>query len=113
MSGIRLNTIGMSLSLKRAGQWLLPVWLLTVQVAAYSEQVTLAMENAEIIDLINWASDYLDKPIIIHPGVQGRVSVISGQPISRDEAYQVFLSVLQVHGFSRGGRGECVKGRSA
>ena len=100
MSGKRLNTIGMSLSLKRAGQWLLPVWLLAVQVAAYSEQVTLAMENAEIIDLINWASDYLDKTIIIHPGVQGRVSVISGQPISRDEAYQVFLSVLQVHGFT-------------
>ena len=100
MSGIRLNTIGMSLSLKRAGQWLLPVWLLAIPVAAHSEQVTLAMENAEIIDLINWASDYLDKTIIIHPGVQGRVSVISGQPISRDEAYQVFLSVLQVHGFS-------------
>ena len=100
MSGKRLNTIGMSLSLKRAGQWLLPVWLLAVQVAAHSEQVTLAMENAEVIDLINWASDYLDKTIIIHPGVQGRVSVISGQPISRDEAYQVFLSVLQVHGFA-------------
>ena len=100
MSGKRLNTIGMSLSLKRAGQWLLPVWLLAVPVAAHSEQVTLAMENAEVIDLINWASDYLDKTIIIHPGVQGRVSVISGQPISRDEAYQVFLSVLQVHGFA-------------
>ena len=109
MSEKRLNTIGMSLSLKRAGQWLLPVWLLAVQVAAYSEQVTLAMENAEIIDLINWASDYLDKPIIIHPGVQGRVSVISGQPISRDEAYQVFLSVLQVHGFSVVEEGNALK----
>lgn len=85
---------------KQTRRWLLPLWLLIMPVAANSEQVTLAMENAEIIDLISWASDYLDKTIIIHPGVQGRVSVLSGQPISRDEAYQVFLSVLQVHGFS-------------
>ena len=86
--------------LKRTRRCLLPLWLLAVPVAAHSEQVTLALENAEVIDLINWASDYLDKTIIIHPGVQGRVSVISGQPVSRDEAYQVFLSVLQVHGFT-------------
>lgn len=95
-----MNIKPISRILKRTRRWLLPLWLLAVPVAAHSEQVTLALENAEIIDLINWASDYLDKTIIIHPGVQGRVSVLSGQPISRDEAYQVFLSVLQVHGFT-------------
>ena len=100
MSGNRPGIKPIIRLLKQTRRWLLPLWLLVIPVAAHSEQVTLAMENAEIIDLISWASDYLDKTIIIHPGVQGRVSVISGQPISRDEAYQVFLSVLQVHGFS-------------
>ncbi len=86
---------------KRLGWLLLPVCLLLAGPGqVLSQQVTLAMENAEITDLINWASDYLDKTIIIHPGVQGRVSVISGEPITPDEAYQVFLSVLQVNGFA-------------
>ena len=79
---------------------LLMCLLLAGPAPALSEQVTLAMENAEIRELINWASDYLGKAIIIHPEVQGRVSVISGEPIGRDEVYQVFLSVLQVYGYS-------------
>ncbi len=74
--------------------------LLAGPTPSLSEQVTLAMENAEIRELINWASDYLGKAIIIHPEVQGRVSVISGEPIGRDEVYQVFLSVLQVYGYA-------------
>ena len=86
---------------KRAGWLLLPVCLLLANPGpVLSQQVTLAMENAEITELINWASDYFDKTVIIHPGVQGRVSVISGEPVTRDEAWQIFLSVLQVHGFA-------------
>lgn len=86
---------------KRAGWLLLPVCLLLGSPGpVLSQQVTLAMENAEITELISWASDYFDKTVIIHPGVQGRVSVISGEPVTQDEAYQIFLSVLQVHGFS-------------
>lgn len=66
----------------------------------HAEQVTLALENADIQDLIRWASDHIDRAIIVHPNVKGKVSVVAGDPIEREEAYQVFLSVLQVHGFS-------------
>lgn len=81
--------------------WLPALWLwLASPAPVTAQEVTLAMENAEITDLINWASDYLGKTIIIHPGVQGRVSILSGEPVTPDEAYQVFLSALQVHGFA-------------
>jgi len=63
------------------------------------EKLTLAMENADVRDLIRWASEHIDKNIIIHPNVQGKITVLAGEPMTKEEAYQVFLSVLQVHGY--------------
>jgi general secretion pathway protein D len=37
---------------------------------------------------------------IVDPRVKGRVTVISSRPMEADELYQVFLSVLDVHGFA-------------
>jgi len=65
-----------------------------------SENITLSLDNADVADLIRWASDVTDKNIILHPNVQGRITVIAGEPMSQKEAYQVFLSVLQVHGLA-------------
>jgi general secretion pathway protein D len=65
-----------------------------------SENITLSLDNADVADLIRWASDVTDKNIILHPNVQGRVTVIAGEPMSQREAYEVFLSVLQVHGLT-------------
>lgn len=71
------------------------------QAQAQAQQnVTLALENADIRDLINWAQSITHKNIIIHPNVKGKVTVLSGRSLNRDEAYQVFLSALQVHGFA-------------
>ena len=61
---------------------------------------TLALDNADITDLIRWASEVTDKNIILHPNVQGRVTVVSGDPMTRNEAYEAFLSILQVHGLT-------------
>lgn len=67
---------------------------------ATDTKVTLSLDNADILDLVRWASDVTHKNIIVHPGVQGRVTVIAGDPMSPNEAYQVFLSVLQIQGFA-------------
>jgi len=61
---------------------------------------TLALDNADITDLIRWASEVTNKNIILHPNVQGRVTVVSGDPMTREEAYEAFLSILQVHGLT-------------
>jgi len=73
----------------------------TSNPATQAEQtVTLALENADIRDLINWAQSITHKNIIIHPNVKGKITVLAGQSLNREEAYQVFLSALQVHGFA-------------
>ncbi|MDB6063735.1 MAG: type secretion system protein GspD [Verrucomicrobiaceae bacterium] len=64
------------------------------------EQITLALENADIKELIRWAAEHINKNIILHPDVKGQVTVISGSPLTRDQAYEVFLSTLQAYGYA-------------
>jgi len=64
-----------------------------------ADKVTLSLHQADIQDLVRWASSVTKKTIIIHPSVKGSITVVAGEEMSREEAYQVFLSVLQVHGF--------------
>jgi general secretion pathway protein D len=67
---------------------------------ASDEKITLALENADIKELIRWAAEHINKNIILHPDVKGQVTVISGAPLTRDEAYEVFLSTLQAYGYA-------------
>lgn len=68
--------------------------------ASGSEKVTMNMREADIRSLIQWVADTTHKNIVVHRDVQGTVTVLSAQPVTIEEAYKVFLSVLQVHGFA-------------
>ncbi len=58
------------------------------------------LRNADIRAVISEVSRVTGKNFIVDPKVQGRISIISSTPISDKELYQVFLSVLQISGFS-------------
>ena len=60
-------------------------------------QITLALDNADIRDLIQWPQQVPQKSIILHPNVKGNMTVMWGAPTSEREAYAVFLSASQVH----------------
>lgn len=81
-------------------------WLLIVIVALTAcpilaqDKLTMNMRGADIRALIQWVADNTGKNIVVHKDVQGEVTVLSSEPLSAEEAYQVFLSVLQVHGFA-------------
>lgn len=76
--------------------------LMSFSVLAQSspERVTLSLDSADIRDLINWAADFTGKNIIVHPNVKGKVTVVAGDPMTHGQAFDVFMSVLQVNGFS-------------
>jgi general secretion pathway protein D len=66
-----------------------------------SQKITIAFDNADVKDVIRWASDLTEKSIIIHPGVAGKkISVVAGDPLTRAEAWQVLLSTLQLNGIA-------------
>ncbi|MCP4470202.1 MAG: type II secretion system secretin GspD [Gammaproteobacteria bacterium] len=68
------------------------------QVAA--EEVTLNFSDADLVAVINSVSQITGKNFIIDPRVKGKVTVVSSKPLNQEEVYNVFLSVLQVHGFA-------------
>ncbi len=82
---------------------LLYLWLatgITGTATADESEYQLALEDADIRELARWASDQTGKSIIIHPDVQGKVTVLAGAPVSKEEAYGIFLSILELHGYA-------------
>ena len=65
-----------------------------------AETVTLNFKDTDLTAVIGAVSEMTGENFIVDPRVKGKVTVISSQPMSADEVYQVFLSVLKVHGFS-------------
>lgn len=60
----------------------------------------LNFQDAEIRSLITTVADITGRNIVIDPAVTGRVTIISNESLDADEVYEVFLSILAVHGFS-------------
>ncbi len=79
--------------------------------AAFSqaERVTLNLKDADIRTLIETVAEITGKNFVVDPRVKARVSVVSGRPMSKDEIYQVFQSILQVHGYAAVPVGKIVK----
>lgn len=67
------------------------------------------LRNADIRAVISEVSRVTGKNFLIDPRVQGKISIISSTPMENKELYQVFLSMLQVSGFSAIPSGEVIK----
>ena len=67
---------------------------------ADGETAMLNMENTDINTVISTIADKTGKNFIVDPRVKGKVTIISHQAITREELYQTFLSILEVHGFA-------------
>lgn len=67
------------------------------------------LRNADIRAVISEVSRITGKNFVIDPRVQGKISIASGSPMSNKELYQVFLSMLQVTGFSAVPSGDVIK----
>ncbi len=69
---------------------------------SWSEEQTwkVNLKDADIRAFVTQVSDITGYSFVIDPRVKGKVTVISNAPMDRDAVYEMFLSVLQVHGFS-------------
>ncbi len=84
--------------------------LLLWQTSALAEdRITLNLKEADIRALISTVSKFTGKNFIIDPRVKANVTVVSSKTMSSAEVYQVFLSVLQVHGFAAIPMGNIIK----
>ena len=74
-----------------------------------SRYVTIDFDNVEIGLFIKFISELTGKNFVVDKGVRGKVTIISPTRISIKEAYRVFESVLDVHGFTTVPAGNIIK----
>jgi general secretion pathway protein D len=119
---MRINRI--NVEYKRAsfvrGVWhpLKFVWLLVLSMCVTSavsfsvyaaETTTLNFKGADIQAVISTVAQATGKNFIIDPRVKGKVTLISNRPMGKGEIYKVFLSILEVHGFTAIPSGAAIK----
>ena len=100
-----------ALGLQRRVQCLLFSTLLslvmTTQVIA--DEITLNLKDADIRALISTVSKFTGKNFIIDPRVKAKVTVVSANTLTPEAVYEVFLSILQVHGYAAVPTGSVIK----
>lgn len=69
----------------------------------------LNFKDADIRALITAVADMTGRSIIIDPQVSGRVTVISSQSLDDTEVWDVFQSILRVHGYTAVGDEDSVR----
>ena len=90
--------------LLQVGFCLLILLLFPLGIGAEEKQTQEAVEfNFRDVDInvfIQLISELTQKNFVVDPAVKGRITVISPTKFSLEEAYLVFESVLEVHGFA-------------
>ncbi len=74
-----------------------------------AKNITLNLKDADISAVISTVSEATGKNFIVDPRVKGKVTIISSHPMASEELYSVFLSILEVHGFSAVPSGNVIK----
>ncbi len=64
------------------------------------ELVRLNVQDADIRDIIKQISLATGRNFILDDNVKGKITIISPKPVTKDDAYQTFLSALAVTGFT-------------
>ena len=71
--------------------------------------ITIDFDNVDIQLFIKYISELTGKNFVVDRAVQGNVTILSPTKISEEEAYRVFLSVLEVHGYTTVEAGPVIK----
>jgi general secretion pathway protein D len=67
------------------------------------------LRNADIVQVINLISELTGKSFLVDDKVRGKVTIIAPTEVTIEEAYQIFLSVLEIQGFTIVPQGPIIK----
>jgi len=82
---------------------------LVFSVCLHAENWTVNFKDADIEELIRFVAQATGKTFITDPKVKGKIQVISQKPLSTDELYALFLSILEVQGFTAITNGDVIR----
>jgi len=67
---------------------------------ASAQDFTVNLKDTDIQEFIEFVADVTETTIVVDPSVKGKIKVISSKPVSKAELYDLFLSILDVHGYT-------------
>ncbi|MEZ5573988.1 MAG: type II secretion system secretin GspD [Halioglobus sp.] len=88
------------------------VWVIALLLGSMplsAQDYTVNLKDTDIQELIKFVAEATGTTIVVDPAVKGRVKVISSKPVSASELYQLFLSILEVHGYTAVRSGDVVR----
>lgn len=115
MNSTRVNRIEKTYRLRSfvVATFLIASSVLPVQYATaqdnQDETFTLNLENVDINTLIEAVSIRTGKNFIVDPRVKATINVVTSEPLNAEKLYNLFLSVLQVHGYAAAQAGSLIK----
>ncbi len=74
-----------------------------------AQNITLNFKDADIRSVIETVAELTGRSFIVDPRVQGKVTVITSRQLSETQVYEVFLSILELNGFTAIDSGEVTK----
>jgi general secretion pathway protein D len=77
--------------------------------AAWAQDFTVNLKETDIQELIKFVAEVTNTTIVVDPKVKGKVKVVSSKPVSSSELYDLFLSILDVHGYTAVRSGNVVR----
>ena len=73
--------------------------LLLLTVNSVAQDINFDFEEAELRAVIQAVAEFTGRNFLVDPSVKGTVTVVAPQPLTEEEAYRVFQSVLEVNGY--------------
>ncbi|MEE4277061.1 MAG: type II secretion system secretin GspD [Halieaceae bacterium] len=67
---------------------------------AGAQEFTVNLKETDIQELIKFVAEATNSTIVVDPNVKGKVKVVSSRPVTSSELYDLFLSILDVHGYT-------------
>jgi general secretion pathway protein D len=83
--------------------------LLLLSSVVMAQEYTVNLKDTDIQEFIKFVADVTGTTMVVDPNVKGKVRVISSKPVSQAELYDLFLSILDVQGYTAVRSGQVIR----
>jgi type II secretory pathway component GspD/PulD (secretin) len=74
-----------------------------------AQEYTVNLKDTDIQEFIKFVADVTGTTMVVDPNVKGKVRVISSQPVTQSELYDLFMSILDVQGYTAVRSGKVIR----
>ena len=104
-----MNILDLTALLKNSLHAIAITAALTFSAVSVAQEYTVNLKDTDIQEFIKFVADVTGTTMVVDPNVKGKVRVISSKPVSQAELYDLFLSILDVQGYTAVRSGQVIR----